>query len=288
MKIGILSFGVCIPTRESGKIACEENTLTLGVKAAQDSLQKIDMDPRRIEALFLGTETPLYEVKPTSVMMGSYLRLNPNFRAADVEFACKAGAVAIDIVHSMVASGAISLGLAVAADTPRAKSNDVLNEHLGAGAAAFLFGTEREGRVLATLEVTVNHNEDLHDFWRGHGEVFPSHAGAWSAECYRRILSTTIQSLLEKTGMTLDQIQHVVVHMPTAELPLKLFKSLDLKESQWKTGFTFDRTGNAFTATCLIGFAEVLKHARPGEFILLASYGSGAGAQASLWKIPQS
>ena len=283
MKIGLLGIGTFIPSLKEGKIADEENTLTLGYKAAQACLEQAQIDPQNIEALFLGTETPLYEVKPTSVMMASHLGLSPNFRAADIEFACKAGTVAVDIVYNMVAAGAIQLGLAVAADTPQAETHDILGKHLGAGAAALLLGTEAHGPILATLEASSNHNEDLHDFWRGQGEDFPTHTGVWSAQCYQRLLIAAIQDLLEKSNLKLEQIDHVVVHMPTAELPLKLFKSLKLKESQWKTGFTFEKTGNAFTATCLIGFAEVLKHAQPGQSILLASYGSGAGAQAMLF-----
>lgn len=63
-----------------------------------------DIDPKSVEAIFVGSESHPYAVKPTSGMLVSALQLNSFCHAADLEFACKAGTAAIQIAIGNVKS----------------------------------------------------------------------------------------------------------------------------------------------------------------------------------------
>jgi len=60
---------------------------------------------------------------------------------------------------------------------------------------------------------------------------------------------------------------------------------LGFKREQIEAGYVVPRLGNSYSASALMGLVSVLEVARPGELILFASYGSGAGSDAIIFKV---
>ncbi|MFA5799490.1 MAG: hydroxymethylglutaryl-CoA synthase [Candidatus Peribacteraceae bacterium] len=271
--------------REKAVASPDEDAFTLAWEAAEAALRTENINRKDIGAVFVGSESHPYAVKPTSGMLVTALKLNPFCHAADLEFACKAGTAAIQIVKAMVESGQIRFGLAIGTDTAQSRPGDALEYSAAAGAAAFIIGKSTVRRSgLCSIDATLSYTTDTPDFWRGTEEKFPSHAGRFTGEpAYFHHVETAAKRLLEKTKLTMRDIHHVVFHMPNAKFPLQMAKKLGVTDAQLKTGFIVPHIGNTYSACSPLGLIEVLQVARKDERILLVSYGSGAGSDAFLF-----
>lgn len=260
----------------------DEDTFTIAWEAGRQALETNEINPENIGAIFVGSESHPYAVKPTSGMLVSALKLNPFCHAADLEFACKAGTAALQIVQSMVESKQIKLGIAIGADTAQSKPGDALEYSAAAGAAAFIVGLpSKKHPGICSIDTTLSYTTDTPDFWRGTGEKYPSHAGRFTGEpAYFHHTETLTKKILEEAAMKPEDFDHVVFHMPNAKFPLQIAKKLGFTEKQLKLGFIVPSIGNTYSACSPLGLTFVLEQAKKDEKILLVSYGSGAGSDA--------
>lgn len=275
----VSSLGV----REKSVPGRDEDSFTMAFEAANQAIQTSSIAPKSISATYVGSESHPYAVKPTSGMLVSALGLDPYSHAADLEFACKAGTAAIQIVDSMVRSGQINFGLAIGTDTAQSKPGDALEYTAAAGAAAVILGPATDKRAICRIDKTLSYTTDTPDFWRAAGESYPSHAGRFTGEPgYFHHVRETITTALKKWVVKLSDLDHVVLHMPNAKFPMRIAKESGISEDQMRTGFVVPTIGNTYSACSFIGLVAVLERAKRGEKILLVSYGSGSGCDAFL------
>ena len=273
----LLSLGV----KEKSVPGRGEDTFTFAFEAAAQALACSGIPSLRVSAIFVGSESHPYAVKPTSGMLVSALNLDPFSHAADLEFACKAGTAGLQIVDGFVRSGQIEFGLAIGADAAQSKPGDALEYTAGAGAAALLLGPAEHKNALCRVESTLSFTTDTPDFWRAAGEPYPRHAGRFTGEPgYFHHIRETVRAVVERCGVQLSEIDHAVFHMPNAKFPMRAAKECGITEKQMRAGFVVSSIGNTYSACALIGLASVLEKAKSGERILLVSYGSGAGCDA--------
>jgi hydroxymethylglutaryl-CoA synthase len=262
--------------------ASDEDAFTLAWEASKQALDTVNIDPQSIGAVFVGSESHPYAVKPTSGMLVSALNINPFCFAADLEFACKAGTAAMQIVQAMAESKKITCGLAIGTDTAQSKPGDALEYSAAAGAAAFVIGRPTKMHTgVCRFDATLSYTTDTPDFWRGTEDKYPSHAGRFTGEPgYFHHVETVAVKILEQTSMKPSDFSHVVLHMPNAKFPLQAAKKLGFTQEQLHHGFIVPMIGNTYAACSPIGLTFVLEHAKKDEKILVVSYGSGAGADA--------
>ena len=248
------------------------------------ALETGNIDPQEIEAVFVGSESHPYAVKPTSAMLVTALKLNPFCRAADLEFACKAGTAAVQIVAAMAESRQIVCGLAIGSDTAQSKPGDALEYSAAAGAAAFVIGLPTKKHPgICRIDQSLSFTSDTPDFWRGNGEKYPSHAGRFTGEpAYFHHVETAAKKILAEAKLEPKDIDHVVLHMPNAKFPVAAAKKIGFTDEQMKAGFIVPLIGNTYSACSPLGLADVLQIAKKDQRILLVSYGSGAGSDAFL------
>ncbi len=261
----------------------DEDSFTMAFEAARQAIEMAGIASSEVSACFVGSESHPYAVKPTSGMLVAALDLHPFSHAADVEFACKAGTAALQIVDTFVRSGQAGYGLAVGTDTAQGRPGDALEFTAAAGAAAFVVGSSDAKNALCRIDHTLSFTTDTPDFWRANGEKYPNHAGRFTGEpAYFRHVEEALRGIMEVTQTTPDDIDHVVVHMPNAKFPSRVLKKFGFSREQCQHGFIVPRIGNTYSACSPLGLTEVLQHAKKDDRILVVSYGSGSGSDAFL------
>lgn len=265
------------PNREKAVACIDEDSTTMSVEAARSALSMAGIS--EVGAIFVGTESKPYAVKPTSTIvaqaLGQHLTL-----ASDFEFACKAGTEAIQVITGLVGSGMIKAGLAIAVDTAQGRPGDDLEYTAASGAAAYLL-SKGNGETVARLEGSVSYVSDTADFWRRQGQKYPRHLSRFTGEpAYFHHTETSVRTLFEELGMGPGNFKYAVFHQPNPRFPVEVAQRLGFNMAQVEAGLLNPQIGNTYSASSPLGLAAVLDVAQPGERILLASFGSGAGSDA--------
>ena len=256
----------------------DEDTVTIAVEAARNALQRAKIDPKRIGAIYAGSESHPYAVKPTATIVGQAVCTSSSFTAADFEFACKAGTAALQACLGLVSSNLIDLGLAIGADVSQGAPGDMLEYTAAAGGAAYLIGSRD---VAAEIEGTYSFTSDTPDFWRREGMPYPEHGGRFTGEpAYFKHVTGAARGLLERMNSAPEDYDYAVFHQPNGKFPVRVAKMLGFSKKQIEPGLIVPLIGNTYSASCLIGLAATLDVARPGERIFVTSFGSGAGSDA--------
>ena len=95
----------------------DEDTITISVAAARSALDRCGIDPVRIGAVYIGSESHPYAVKPSGTVVAEALGIVPEVHVADFEFACKAGTEAMFVALALVEAGRVEYALGIGADT---------------------------------------------------------------------------------------------------------------------------------------------------------------------------
>lgn len=256
----------------------DEDTATMSVEASLQALLRAGIDPKKIGAVYIGSESHPYVVKPTASIVAEAIGATPELTAADLEFACKAGTAGFQMVIGLLEAGRIDYGLAIGADTAQGRPGDELEYTAAGGAGAFIFGKKD---LIAEVEDTYSYTTDTPDFWRREGEDFPRHGGRFTGEpaYFRHVISAT-QGLLEKTGTKINDYDYFVFHQPNKKFPMAVAKVLCIPKEKLMKGLLVPVIGNTYSASTLLGLAAILDEAKPGERILATSFGSGAGSDS--------
>ncbi len=261
----------------------DEDVATISTEAARNAIKYAGIDPELIGAVYVGSESHPYAVKPTGTIVAEAVGCSPRMTCADFEFACKAGTAAVQTCMGLVASGMIKYGLAIGSDTAQGRPGDALEYSAAAGGAAFLIGTDNS---VATIENTASFTTDTPDFWRREGEDFPSHGARFTGEpAYFRHVEEGAKLLFEKTRTTIDDFDYFVFHMPNGKFPMAVAKTLGVPKEKVEDSLVVRKIGNTYSGSSMIGLARVLDIAKPGAQIFMVSYGSGAGSDAFVIRV---
>ncbi len=302
-KIGIISYGAYIPRfrikaeeiaavwgKDGASISkglgiieksvpyVDEDTITISVESARSALKRSNIDPKDIGAIYVGSESHPYAVKPTGTIVGESIGATPDLMVADYEFACKAGTAAIQTVFALVKSNMIKYGLAIGADTSQAAPGDALEYSASAGGGAFIIG---EDNVIAVINDTFSYTTDTPDFWRRAERKYPAHGGRFTGgPAYFKHITSSANELMKKLKTKPEDYDFAIFHQPNGKFPVSVAKLLGFEYNQIKQGLLVPNIGNTYSGATMIGLSSVLDVVKPGDRIFLTSYGSGAGSDS--------
>ncbi len=268
-----------VPIRAKSVPGPDEDTATMCIEAAQNALRRVTVAPGQIRAVWVGSESKPYAVKPTATIVAEALGLTPFVSAADMEFACKAGSEAMQAAMAYVGSGMAPYALAIGMDTAQSRPGDSLEYTAAAGGAAFLFG--RAENAVALVEGSLSFVTDTPDFFRHAHRHYPQHGQRFTGDmAYFHHSLGAAHALLTELGRGPKDYRWAVFHQPNPKFVQRLAQQLGFSEEQTEPGFLVSAIGNTYAGSSLLGLAAVLDVAEPGDRIFFTSYGSGAGSDA--------
>jgi hydroxymethylglutaryl-CoA synthase len=268
-----------VPIKEKSVPGMDEDVATMSIEASRNALLRAQIPPKSIRAVWVGSESHPYAVKPTATLVAEAIGAVPNIQAADFQFACKAGTEAIVAAMGFVGSSMADYALAVGMDTAQGRPGDALEYTAGAGGAAFIIGPAEDS--LASIDAAFSYVTDTPDFWRRQNAKYPEHGQRFTGEpAYFLHISEAANNLLEASGSSPSDFAYAVFHQPNAKFPQRVAEMLGFKKEQIKTGLLVNMIGNSYAGAAIIGLSAILDIAQPGEKIFMVSFGSGAGSDA--------
>jgi len=246
----------------------DEDCITMAVEAARDALA--ERDAGVLAAIGLATTRPVYADYQQSALVAGALDLPRSLRAVDSGGTQRAGTSGL---LAMLKGG--EPGLFVASDAPLAKPASTQEMAFGAGAAAFVLGSEGVAVRLigsaSVLESFADHYRDAQARYDYHWEE------RWVRdEGYARLVPEAARAALVDAGLAIDEIQHLV-------MPAMLRAGAG--DAARRLGFAgnlvedlHDGCGYAGAAAAPLMLASALESAAPGDRILVIGFGQGADA----------
>jgi len=268
-----------LPIKEKAVPGLDEDVATMSIEAARNAMARARIDAHELRAVWVGSESHPYAVKPTSTLVAEAIGAVPSTQAADWEFACKAGTEALVAAMALVGSGMGRYAMAIGMDTAQGKPGDALEYTAGAGGAAFIVGAADE--ALAVIHGSYSYVTDTPDFWRRPEAKYPEHGMRFTGEpAYFKHITEAGNRLMQASGTTAKDYRWAVFHQPNTKFPQRVAAQLGFAKSQIEPGLLVPVIGNTYAGAALIGLTSTFDIAEPGDRILLVSFGSGAGSDA--------
>jgi len=294
--IGIVSYGSYIPrlrlSRQSvyrhwnwlapglGAVArgeramanFDEDSITMAVAAARDCLGGLDKS--QVRGAYLASTTVPFADRLNAGIVAAALNLRSDTRTADVTGSLKAGTTAL--LAGLDAAREGGTILVTASDKREAKAASTQEMLFGDGAAALLLGTDK---VLAEFKGSYSVSYDFVDHYRAVDRRFDyTWEERWVRdEGYAKIIPEAIKGLLGKLSLSMDQVHKIVYPCAAKRDHASLVKRIGAPPEKVADNL-FEVCGETGTAHPLLMLVAALEAAKPGERIVVASFGQGCDA----------
>jgi len=295
MKAGILGYGLYVPfhrisgdqykkawgnfsapgIKEKTVIGYDEDIITIGLESAQEAIEISGIDINDIQALYLATTSAPYIEKSASSMLAVALKGGEDIRTADFTASPRACSSALLAALDMSVAQKDSCSIMVASDAPLAAPDSNLDHSNGAAAASLIIGTRDP---IAVLEGSYSvAKETLGERFRRSGDRYTSDLEL-RISFVKEGIQDSVKGLLSKLNKKPDEFHKVAYYQPDGRSVSRALAGLGFKKEQLAMGEIASVLGNVGAASAILSLTKVLGQAKPGERILLASYGFGGDA----------
>ena len=254
----------------------DEDSLTMAVAAGVDCLKGVDR--AGVDGLYFASTTFPYRERESAAIIATALDLSPNIRTADFANSLKAGTGAIVSAYDSVKAEGVRSILICGSDSRLGKPGSSQEMVFGDGAAAILLG--RSG-VIASLEGWYSTSYDFSDYRRSEDDKFVRTVEDRfiREEGYAKFIPEAILGLFRKYGLEAKDFAKVAYPCLNLREHAAIGKRLGFQPNQLQEPL-FTAIGEAGAASPLMLLVAMLEDAKPGDNVLLVSYGNGAEA---LW-----
>lgn len=269
--------------KEEGK-----GTSFMAIKAAQNLLEKANLDPKDIDLVIMSTATPDMPVASTGVFVATEIGATNAF-AFDLQAACSSFLYGMSVASAYIASGKYKKVLLIGSD----KMSSIIDYTdratciiFGDGAGAVLFepnteglglkdeilksdGIGREflkieagGSILPPSEETVKNKQ--HFVFQDGKTVF-KYAVSGMADVSEKIM--------ERNNLSHDDINWLVAHQANRRIIDATANRMGLDES--KVLINIQKYGNTTSATLPLLLSDFENQLKKGDNIIFAAFGGG-------------
>ncbi|MBF0224151.1 MAG: SDR family NAD(P)-dependent oxidoreductase [Desulfobacterales bacterium] len=252
----------------------DEDSITMAVAAGQDCI--IGQDKAKIEALYMASTTMPFADRQNAGIVSTALNLKETILTSDFTASQKAGTTALLTALEVAKGGDRNNILVVAADKRETKAAYFYEMWFGDGAAALTVGSED---VIAEFKGSYSVSCDFVDHYRGSLNKFDY---MWEErwirdEGYSKIIPKAVKGLMDKLGITIEQVDKIVFPCIFKAEYGKIGKILGATKEKIVDNM-HEVCGETGTAHPLLMFANVLEKSKPGDRIILAGFGQGCNA----------
>ncbi len=269
--------------KEEGK-----GTSFMAIKAAQNLLEKANLDPKDIDLVIMATATPDMPVASTGVFVATEIGATNAF-AFDLQAACSSFLYGMSVASAYIASGKYKKVLLIGSD----KMSSIIDYTdratciiFGDGAGAVLFepnteglglqdeilksdGIGREflkieagGSILPPSEETVKNKQ--HFVFQDGKTVF-KYAVSGMADVSEKIM--------ERNNLSHDDVNWLVAHQANRRIIDATANRMGLDES--KVLINIQKYGNTTSATLPLLLSDFENQLKKGDNIIFAAFGGG-------------
>lgn len=251
----------------------DEDSLSMAVNAGRDCIRNSD---KKVDGLLFATTTSPYRERESAGIIATAMDLGSELRTADFTDSLKAGTGAILSGIDAVKSAGKGTYLICGADCRIGEPGSSDELIFGDGAGAIIIGMEN---VIATFEGSFSLSYDFPDTRRLDQDQFVRSVEDRFAreEGYAKIIPEVVKGFLGKYGMETKDFARIAFSCPNVKEHRTIGVKLGFQPAQVIPPLA-SLTGEMGAASPFINLVMVLEEAKPGDNILIVSYGNGAEA----------
>ncbi len=265
-----------------------EGTSYMAIKAAQDLIEKNNIDPKEIDLVIVATATPDLPVASTAVYTASKIGAVDAF-AYDLQAACSSFLYGMSVASSYIESGRYKKVLLIGAD----KMSSIIDYTdratciiFGDGAGAVLFEPNEEG--LGFQDEYLRSDGVGRDFLKieaGGSILPPTEETVKSGQHFVHQEGRTVfkfavsnmadvsEKVLERNNLTKDTVNWLVPHQANKRIIEATANRIGLDED--KVMMNISKYGNTTSATLPLLLADYEKELKKGDNLIFAAFGGG-------------
>ena len=295
--VGIVSFGAYLPRyrlareiiarewqQSAGKgekavASFDEDTFTMAFEAASNCVD--GLDPERLRAdlrvVHFASTTAPYREKISAGLLATALDLDRECRTEDSANTLRAATSTMLSAFDAIKAGTSGRALVAAADMRPSEPRTGNEAMFGDGAAALLLGADD---LVAILEGHVSINDEFLGTWRRdtdpYVQQFPG--GFENKFGYQRVLGESVSKLFKRLDVKPVDVARLILYTPNPRAAQGVAKKLEMDPKTQLADALLGSVGDTGCAQVLIGLAHALETAKPGDRLVVASYGDGSDA----------
>jgi len=252
----------------------DEDSITMAVAAGLNALN--GMDPAKVQGAFMASTTMPYKERLNAGIMATALGLGDDIRTADFSGGLKAGTSALLSAMDAVEAGRLDKVIVAAAESRLGKPASPQEMIFGDAAAAFVVGKEN---VIADFKGSFSLSYDFTDHYRGKDATYDRQwEDRWIRDLgYGQFVPQAVNGLLDKMDLKIEDFAKVIYDCHYGAARKKLNKILGISAETDQNNFQVE-LGQSGTAQSMVMLANALETAKPGDKLLVVSFGSGCDA----------
>lgn len=254
----------------------DEDTLTMASEAASDCLNGVNREG--VDGVYFASTTPPFKEKECSTFVANVVDLRPEIITADYGYSLRSGTAALRAALHAVDSGFAKSVLVTASDCRLGYPRSDYEQSFGDAAAALLIGNTTKAAV--RVEDSYSISNEIYDVWRLDKD---NYVQSWEDRFiiehgYTDSMQKAISGLMKKQNLSPKDITKAVFYGPTIRAQQTLARNLGLDVKTQVQDLLMSNVGISGCAHALLMLVAALEEAKPGDRLLLASYGNGSDA----------
>lgn len=263
-----------------------ETNLDLAIAASRQAVERSGIDPADIGAVIVATFTPDHGCPVTACLLQQELGLPTDIIGFDMNAGCTGFLFALDMAYSYLLRRKKPYALLVGSEyMTRATNFDDRSTCIlfGDGAGALVLGLGEGGEFYSVTGVEGN-MDYLHVHGPSEEKVYIEMDGRAVFRFATGVIPRCIGSLLDQSGLTLDDIDWFVCHQANQRIIDYVRKKLNVPEEKFFSNIS--RYGNTSAASIPLALDELNTEGliAPGQRVMCLGFGGGLTWGGALFK----